>query len=192
MSNPFDGPLGGLTAAIMGRMNAAAEREAADLAAVEAGERALVIGFGAGVGVALLARRGAQVVGIDPSAAMLRAATRRNREAIAAGQVVLLGRALQDFKPSEQRFGLAVAVHSLQFCRPLDLAAARLAMLLAPGARLVTITHDWALAGVAGSAEAFLAEARAAFADAGFVGIAATPALADKGRAVRFLAQRPD
>jgi SAM-dependent methyltransferase len=191
MSNPFDGPLGGLTALAMARMNAKAEREAAEMAAVRPGERALVVGFGPGLGVAMLASCGAKVVGLDPSAAMMRAATRRNRAAIASGQVRLVRATLEAFAGQSANFDLAIAVHSLQFCRPLDRAAATLGDLLAPGGRLVTITHGWAMARTAGTIERFLQEAQAAFAATGFVDIQAGAAKADKGDAVRFAARRP-
>jgi ubiquinone/menaquinone biosynthesis C-methylase UbiE len=54
----------------VGRGNRA--REVADLATVATGDRVLDIGCGPGIAARLAARRGATVVGVDPSAVMLR------------------------------------------------------------------------------------------------------------------------
>jgi len=192
MASLFDGPAGWLIGQLMARLNAGAEREAAEILAPIAGERLLVIGFGPGVGLqALDARhRDLRIVGADPSAAMLRATGRRNRDAVAAGRITLVQATLDQLDLPPAGFDAAMAVHSLQFCRPLASAAAKLAHLLRPGGRLVSITHGWAMARHAGSVEAFLAEAQAAFADAGFVAISSGPARAERGRAIRFSAER--
>jgi hypothetical protein len=61
---------------------------------------------------------------------------------------------------------------------------------LKPGAQLVSLTHDWALARHGGSAEAWLAEARAALAAAGFVELRDFRGHAEKGRIVALTARR--
>lgn len=63
----------------MARLNADMERAALDTLDPQPRDRVLVVGFGPGVGLAELLRRvpDATVLGIDPSAVMVRAATRR-------------------------------------------------------------------------------------------------------------------
>jgi trans-aconitate methyltransferase len=72
-------------------MNAEAETEAVELLAASAGERLLVIGFGPGLGLEILARLcpDTMITGVDPSASMLRSAERRNRAVISAGRMTL-------------------------------------------------------------------------------------------------------
>ncbi|MGY1623118.1 SAM-dependent methyltransferase [Geodermatophilus sp. SYSU D00965] len=69
---------------------------AAEVVAAEPGERVLEVGCGPGALVALLADRGAEVVGIDRSAAVVASAVRRNRVAVEAGRVQLLTAPLVD------------------------------------------------------------------------------------------------
>jgi ubiquinone/menaquinone biosynthesis C-methylase UbiE len=77
----------------MARVNADMEA-ALDALDPQPGERVLVVGFGPGVGIAELLRRvrDARGVGIDPSAVMVRAATRRLP---AGAQVELLAEPLE-------------------------------------------------------------------------------------------------
>ena len=75
----FDGLTGRIAAHVMARVNADMEQAALDALEPRPGDRVLVVGFGPSVGIAELLRRvpDARVVGIDPSAVMVRAATRR-------------------------------------------------------------------------------------------------------------------
>jgi threonine dehydrogenase-like Zn-dependent dehydrogenase len=74
----FDGPLGGLAAPVMARLNADAEAAAVARLAPSAGAEVLVIGFGPGVGLRLLSGVAGigRIAGIDPSQAMLNHARR--------------------------------------------------------------------------------------------------------------------
>lgn len=190
MSQLFDGPGAALVGAIMAKRNAEAEAEAVERLDPAPGAAVLVIGYGPGVGVALLARRGVRVVGVDPSAAMLRQATRRNRRWIADG-TVRLERATADAAPAEAAaFDGAVAVNALQMCEPIAPTAAELARVLKPGALLVSLTHDWAAARHAGSAEAWTDRTLAALAAAGFEDGQAFPARAEAGRSIALVARR--
>jgi len=87
----FDGPIGLVSAREMARGSADLEHEAAALLDPAADDKVLTIGCGPGVGIdALLARaRDGWVAAVDPSWAMIRAARRRHRDAIAAGRVTL-------------------------------------------------------------------------------------------------------
>ena len=185
----FDGPMGMFTAAVMARMNAAAEAEA--IANLDPGPLAnlLVIGFGAGVGLAWLDARlaGGRIVGVDPSAAMHQAASRRLRDPIRAGRVTLLRMTADRVDLPAQSLDGAIAVHALQLCTPLVATATKLAALLKPGARFETITHDWALPG---GADAFFSDADRAFQTTGFTSTSRAQAAADRGTAWRFTATR--
>jgi ubiquinone/menaquinone biosynthesis C-methylase UbiE len=186
MANLFDGPGGWLTAMIMAKANRDAEAEAIEILAPAPDAAVLVIGFGAGVGVALLVERLTQgrVLGVDPSAAMVRAATKRNRAAIAAGTVVLARATAEQVPADDGAFDGAIAVNTLQLCEPIAPTVAELARVLRPGARLVSVTHDWAMARHAGSVERWLAQTIAAFEAAGFTDARSEQARAEKGRAI--------
>lgn len=188
----FDGVLGWFVAHVMARANRAAELEAIELLAPRRDASVLVIGYGSGVGVERLAARleAGRIVGVDPSQVMQRLASKRCRAGIEQGRVeLLLGRA--DAVPVPDRsFDGALAVNTLQLCDPLADTAAELARILRPGARLVSITHDWVLRRRAGSVDDWVAEAREAFSACGFVDIEAAAARAEKGRAIALAMRR--
>jgi len=191
MSGPFEGAIGVIAAKVMARVNRDAEAEAVSRLDPAPGDRVLVLGFGPGIGVALLAERLASgdVVGVDPSETMARLATRRNLRAIGAGKVTLHA-VRGDAIPAEAAsFDGAVAVNTLQLCEPLAATAAELARVLKPGASFVSLTHDWAIARSAGGVEAWIAAARAAFAPA-FEAIESGRGGAEKGRIVVFAGRR--
>lgn len=190
MGNLFDGPGAALVGRIMAKANAEAEAEAVAMLDPAPGSSVLVIGFGPGVGVSALAERGAHVLGVDPSAAMLKQATRRNRRWIAEGRVTL-ERATADCTPADAAaFDGVIAVNTLQLCEPIAATATELARVLKPGARLVSLTHDWAAAKHAGSVEAWTCAVLAALANAGFIEGRAAAGKAEKGRAIALTARR--
>jgi len=193
MGGLFDGPGAGLAARIMARANAPAEGEAIARLDPPPGARVLVLGYGPGVGVARLAQRLPEgfVLGVDPSAAMLKSAARRNRAAIGAGRVRLELAHAHAIPAPAADFDAAIAVNTLQLCEPLAATMLELARVLRPGGRLVSLTHDWAMARHAGSSAAWLDQAQAAFALAGFVDFQSLPAQAERGRSIAVLARRP-
>ncbi|HEV2309135.1 MAG TPA: class I SAM-dependent methyltransferase, partial [Acidimicrobiia bacterium] len=140
----FDGVTGRVAARVMARVNADMERAALDALDPQPGHRVLVVGFGPGVGLAELLRRvpDVRVVGIDPSAVMVRAAARRLPP---SAPVELLAEPLEALEPSRGPFDRAVAVNCHQCFEPHDVALAQLSRALAPGARFVSLTHDWAI-----------------------------------------------
>jgi len=192
MADSFGGLAGMIAGEVMARMNRAAEVEAIEILDPAPAERVLVIGFGPGVGVALLARRLAagKVVGVDPSATMLRAAARANRAAIAAGRVELRQVRADATGAGDASFDGAIAVNALQLCEPFAATAAELARVLRPGALLVSLTHDWALARHGGSAGDWLAGARADLEAAGFEVVRDFRGKAESGRIVALTARR--
>ena len=114
---------------------------AADVAAPRAGERALEIGCGHGVLLALLAARldGGSVLGLDRSATMTRTATERNAAAVAEGTVTVQTAELLAADLDDAAFDLVVAVHVGAFWRPPAAEHAVVRRVLAEGGRFVLV-----------------------------------------------------
>jgi SAM-dependent methyltransferase len=188
----FDGAAGALVGRLMARMNAPAEAEAVDRLGPAPDARVLAIGFGPGVGIACLIDRlpAGFVLGIDPSTAMVAQAARRNRAAVAAGRVALQRAtlALAELEPAS--FDGAVAVNTWQLCEPFADHVAILRAALKPGGRFVALTHDWAAATHAPSAETWLDKVRAAFEAGGFTIINCGRGRSEKGRILLVTADR--
>ena len=146
-TNRFDGVAGLATAKLMARMNRNAEIEAIEILGPQTGNRVLAIGIGPGVGVHHLATSvpGVSIAGIDPSAAMLADARRRNRASIESGTVELVQTTADALIWEDMSFDGVVAVNSIQMWDPLDASLAEVARVLRPSGRLITLTHDWAI-----------------------------------------------
>jgi ubiquinone/menaquinone biosynthesis C-methylase UbiE len=143
----FEGTTGRVAGAVMARMNRDMEHGAIDQLNPAPDASVLSIGFGPGVGVAALARRVPQgrVAGIDPSATMVDQALRRNRLAVRSGQVTLVCAGAESIPWPDDTFFGVVAVNSIQLWDPLEAGVQEAARVLAPGGRLVTLTHAWAI-----------------------------------------------
>lgn len=143
----FDGTAGRLTGPLMARLNRDMELAAIDELAPAHDASVLAVGFGPGVGVAELTKSlpGGVVGGVDPSAAMVQQARRRNLHAIESGQVTLERSAADSIPWPDETFTGALAVNSLQLWHPLELSMREVGRVLAPGGRLVTVTHVWAI-----------------------------------------------
>jgi len=146
-TDQFDGVAGRATAKVMARMNRDAEIEAVDILGPRSGDRVLAVGIGPGVGVRHLATsvEGVSIVGIDPSAAMLAEARRRNRASVESGTVELVQTTADALIWGDSSFAGVVAVNSIQMWDPLDASLAEVARVLRPSGRLITLTHDWAI-----------------------------------------------
>jgi ubiquinone/menaquinone biosynthesis C-methylase UbiE len=192
--NLFDGPGAGVVGKVMARQNRAAEAEAVELLDPNDTDRVLVIGFGPGVGVQLLLERVARgwVGGADPSRAMLRQATARNRDPLDAGRLELVPASSDAMPWPAHHFDGAIAVNVMQLCEPIEATATELARLLRPGARLVSLTHDWAIRKHAPTVDAWLADAKCALAARGFIDIDTGQGRAESGTIVRLTARRSD
>lgn len=192
MTRLFDGPGGALVGPVMAKANAAAEAEAVALLDPAPSSHVVVLGFGPGVGIAILAKRltSGFIFGVDPSGAMHKQAARRNRDPIAAGRVRLERTGADRIPAPDATFDGAVAVNTLQLCAPFADTARELARVLKPGAAIVSITHDWAAAKTAGSAEAWVAATLTDLAAAGFPEPRAFAAQAENGRAIALVARR--
>jgi ubiquinone/menaquinone biosynthesis C-methylase UbiE len=190
--NMFDGVGGRIVGPIMALQNREAEEEAVALLAPEADHRVLVIGFGPGVGIELLLKLlgQGQVVGVDPSRVMNDLAKARNRKAVAEGRVHLLPSTAAQIAREAAYFDGAIAVNTLQLCEPIDPTAIELARVLRPGAKLVTLTHDWAIRKHAATVEAWVHDHLAALTGAGFLEGHSFAARAEKGGSIALIAKR--
>lgn len=181
----FEGISGRIAAKVMERMNAEAEREAVRRLDPLQESKVLVIGFGPGIGLeCLLKHPVGHVIGIDPSHVMQDAAAARNRAAIEAGRLRLIKGTAADLDPEIGPFDAAIAVHTLQICRPFAPTAAKLAEVLRPGARLIGITHAWAARKDYGEEALFVDAVSRGLREAGFARVSNSHADADGGSAV--------
>jgi ubiquinone/menaquinone biosynthesis C-methylase UbiE len=105
------------------------------LAEVKAGERAVDIGCGTGIYTVEAARRGARVIGVDPSMEMLAVAREKFRQAGLTGFFVCA--LAEDLPFRSERFDLVLSVTSLCFVRSPDRAIEQIQRVLMPGGRLV-------------------------------------------------------
>ena len=189
----FEGLAGRATAKVMARMNRQAEIEAIEVLAPSPGDRVLAIGIGPGVGVDHLARTvaGVKITGIDPSAAMLADARRRNRTWIEAGTVALVQTTAAALPGGDASFDGAVAVNSIQMWDPFEASLKEVGRVLRPGGRMVSLTHDWALTKSTGRdpEEWFLWVSDIAR-RCGFIEARMWPARAEDGRSVAFEATK--
>ncbi len=187
----FEGVSGRIAAQVMERMNAEAEREAVRRLDPRKGDRVLVIGFGPGIGLeSLLEHPVGHVIGIDPSQVMQDVAAARNRAAIKAGRLRLIKGTAADLDGEIEPFDAAIAVHTLQICRPFAPTAAKLAEVLRPGARLIGITHAWAARKDYGEEALFIDAVVRGLREAGFAHVSHGRADADGGSAVLHDATR--
>jgi ubiquinone/menaquinone biosynthesis C-methylase UbiE len=122
----------------MARKNAAMNRACVEWHDVRPADRVLEIGFGHGRTLAWIAERALSgvVAGVDPSAEMLRMASRRNRAALESGRVRLeLGRA-ESLPFPDAQLDTLLAANCVQFWDlPRALAEAR--RVLRPGGTLL-------------------------------------------------------
>jgi ubiquinone/menaquinone biosynthesis C-methylase UbiE len=77
-------------------------------------DRVLEIGFGPGVGIALLAKQVRVVTGVEPSNAMMRQARRRNDAAIRQGLVELHQASADRLPLADASFDKVFAINSMQ------------------------------------------------------------------------------
>ena len=106
-------------------------------------DRVLEIGFGPGVAIEALADRVTEgvVFGVDHSEVMVRAASRRNAAAVAAGRVVLTTAGVDDVDEGMQPLDLVLAVNNLVMWPDPPTQLRRLSSLLRPGGR-IAIGHQ--------------------------------------------------
>lgn len=113
---------------------------AVELLAPTSQHRVLEVGFGPGVALALIAKRtpAARLVGVDHSAVMLHAASRRNQALIDTGHLELYLGGLEVLDRLPGAFDRILSINVVQFWPHMHAALVALVGRLAPGGRIVT------------------------------------------------------
>lgn len=122
------------------RLGTAAENRAAlERLGLAPDARLLELGFGHGRTLARALRRLPEggVVGVDPSALMLRRAARRHRAALRAGRLRLQRGTAEALPLADASVDAAIAVHVLYFWHSPERALSEIHRVLRPGGRLV-------------------------------------------------------
>jgi ubiquinone/menaquinone biosynthesis C-methylase UbiE len=111
-----EGALGRLGGIIMARMNREMARSVIGLLQIHSNEQVLEVGFGPGVGIALLAKSASSghVAGVDPSKEMVTQARARNAAAIATGLVDLRQGSVERLPFDNDLFDAVMAINSMQ------------------------------------------------------------------------------
>lgn len=128
----------------MGRLLEPAASAAVDAAAVGPGDRVVDVATGTGNGALLAAERGGQVAGIDFEPALLRLAEQRSRDA--ARDVRWLRGDLEHLPVPNDSADVVLSVFGVMYATDHAAAAAELARVAAPGARIVLAS--WVPGGV--------------------------------------------
>lgn len=132
------GLLGRVGGIIMGRMNRDMVGSVIAELKLRPDERVLEVGFGPGVGIALLASSvpDGRVGGVDPSPEMNAQARKRNAGAIASGRADLRQASVEQLPFGDASFDAAMTINSMQMW-PERLAGLReIARVLRPGGRI--------------------------------------------------------
>jgi SAM-dependent methyltransferase len=134
------GLIGWLIGHRMRRQHAPETHWSVDLLHIQPTDRVLEIGFGVGAGLRLLLQQAIQghVTGIDLSATMLQAASRRNRAALAHHQLALLRGDIAHLPFHNQQFDKILSIHTFYFWPEPGAICQHLIKLLAHGGRLVS------------------------------------------------------
>jgi ubiquinone/menaquinone biosynthesis C-methylase UbiE len=180
------GLAGRLAGAIMGWLNADMEHRAVEQLRLAGDQQVLEVGFGSGVGIALLVKRvgAANVAGVEPSAVMIEQA--RARLPPEARDVVTLVEGTAGRIPFlDDSFDAVVSVNNVQLWRlPEDLL--EVARVLRPGGRLSIAVHGWV---VQRPARAGLERLCARLGDARFTVEAASVGRSRTGQALYLVAR---
>jgi SAM-dependent methyltransferase len=133
------GWFGRLLGQIWRREHARLNVEVLDQLDIRAGQVVLEVGSGPGEALAEASRRarGGRVVGIDVSDIMVSIARRRNRRAVARGEVDVRVGDIASVELDGSSFDRIFSVHSIYFWREVDAVLAKLAGALSPGGKLV-------------------------------------------------------
>jgi SAM-dependent methyltransferase len=121
------------------REHARLNAEVLNLLDVREGHGVLEVGSGPGEALVEAAQRarGGRVVGVDVSDVMVRLARRRNRRAVARGDVEVRAGDIASLDLGASTFDRIFSVHSIYFWRDVDEVLAKLASALRPGGKLV-------------------------------------------------------
>lgn len=121
----------------MAHGNAATELRVVELASIDSGETALVVGPGPGIGLQATAERAGRAIGVDPSPEMLARSRRR------CGDEVELrhGTADSTGQPDES-VDVVLSVNNVQLWEDRAAGFAELFRVVRPGGRLLLSSHE--------------------------------------------------
>ena len=133
------GPIGRWIGGRMAHSHAPENRWTVDLLNAQPADHILEVGFGPGAAVETLLPRvpDGLVAGADFSATMVRAARRRNREAVEQGRAALREADVADLPFADRAFDKAYSIHSIYFWPQPLVALREIHRVLKPGGLLV-------------------------------------------------------
>jgi ubiquinone/menaquinone biosynthesis C-methylase UbiE len=133
-----EGILGRLGGLIMSHMNRDIARSVIAQLKLCPNESVLEVGFGPGVGIALLASslRDGHVAGVDPSPEMCAQAQKRNADAIASGRVDLRQASVEQMPYGDAVFDAAMSINSMQLWPDRIAGLREIARVLRAGGRI--------------------------------------------------------
>jgi SAM-dependent methyltransferase len=183
------GPLGHVAGWIMARENVRLNELVVGQLGIGPDDRVLEVGCGPGVALAAAQRRAGRgfVAGVDPSAIMVKQASRRLRGAVRAGSAELRRAGAEALPYPDASFTRAFTVNTIDHWESVPDGLAELSRVLAPGARLsIALRRQRADAGRdphgQGASASDIAELRDRLESLGFAGI--TVADHDLGREI--------
>jgi arsenite methyltransferase len=153
------GWLAPLTGWILDRANQRLNAQVIDMLDPRPGERILEVGFGGGMGIALLQARcpDARLAGAEISTAMLAAASRRYQRSVAAGDLELHEASVERLPWPDASFDGVFTVNTIYFWPDVMAGMRELHRVLRPHGRLIFGVRDRALLQRAGfAAQGFL------------------------------------
>src|SRR5580765_7132418 len=136
---------GRFVAIMLNRGNRGAIIAAIDALGLKPGAVAADLGFGGGVGLALLLERvgpGGRVHGIDFSPTMVNRATRRFRSDVASGRLHINHGSITELPLQDGSIDGAITINTIYFIADLDRAFEELARVIAPAGRVVVGIGD--------------------------------------------------
>lgn len=183
---------GRVTGAYMARGNARLTRRVVSALELRGDETVLEVGYGPGVGLALLAEAlpDGRVCGIDPSAVMRAQAAARTRAA--ADRVELVEGTAEVLPWPRGTFTAVCSVNSVQLWQPRHVSLKQIFDALIPGGRLALgVSERAVLPGGGFAGRDFDAELLPALRQAGFTGVEASWSKGIGRHELLVLAQRP-
>ncbi len=139
---------GRLVGTMLNRSNRGFIGEAIDALALQPGDIAADLGFGGGVGLALLLERvgpQGQVHGVDLSPTMVSRAARRFRREVASGRLHLHSGSITQLPLDDKSIEAAITINTIYFIAELDRAFSELARVITYSGRVVVGIGDPAM-----------------------------------------------